>query len=875
MGVQVLDTSTLINPPLAGRTEELEWVAGVRKLGSTCGVVIEGPAGVGKSRLAREALQFAAEQGAFVEWIHATRSAATVPMAAAVNLLDGVDAETPLGILRSCGQVLRDRAAGREIVLGVDDAHLLDLQSASLVAHLAGTSTAFVVATVRAEEQCPDAVVSLWKDLGAARLELTALDEEQTSALVESSLGGPIEQAMRRWAFEHSQGNVLYLREMLLGAATDGALSEVAGLWRLSGRPRPSRPLVEFVAERMAGLDNSERHVLDVLALGEPLLVRETIDLVGAAPVAAAEASGVITIRGPEISLAHPLYGEVVAAQMPATRAREVRLLLAETVRSREPCTPEDTLRIARWLLDAGEPIPAETLLEAARAAILGGDPDLGALLAEQALVDRSNSQASLLLARAHIVRRRYEEADAVLVAAEPGLSSQEEAVQHLEQHSTMLFWGLNRPADALELLKRAEEWWPDTTWRLGLSPLQIHLTALTQGWDAAVGAGERVLAEPGLELEARRRIEPVHAVNLFYSGRWREAVELATRTRPAVPLRDQTDTLAFAFAAMADVEVGIDWPGLEAWIANAVADAIRTGDHEAVGLASLAHGYLRYMQGRYRDAARWLAESELPLERRDMFGALVMTLATRIGVALAAGDSETAAATLERCRIAVTEREPLPVLPVWVARAEGWAAAAAGDRSRAREVFMDAAKHVGSEYGAPLYHEALRFGEPAGNLVELLEAERDRTDAPLVAAYAARARGLTDGDGDALFACAGAFEAVGATRFASESAAEAAEALARAGRQDSARRAAAHSRELHRRAGEGEPPAIDGVDGVIVELTTREAEIIELARRGLSNAEIAEQLVLSVRTIESHMYRAMAKLGIADRRELGQTPLV
>jgi DNA-binding NarL/FixJ family response regulator len=36
-----------------------------------------------------------------------------------------------------------------------------------------------------------------------------------------------------------------------------------------------------------------------------------------------------------------------------------------------------------------------------------------------------------------------------------------------------------------------------------------------------------------------------------------------------------------------------------------------------------------------------------------------------------------------------------------------------------------------------------------------------------------------------------------------------------------------------------------------------------------LSNAEIADQLVLSVRTIESHLYRAMQKLGIDDRRKL------
>jgi hypothetical protein len=39
----------------------------------------------------------------------------------------------------------------------------------------------------------------------------------------------------------------------------------------------------------------------------------------------------------------------------------------------------EDALRVARWVLDAGEPIPSATLLDAAHAASLSGDPDLGA----------------------------------------------------------------------------------------------------------------------------------------------------------------------------------------------------------------------------------------------------------------------------------------------------------------------------------------------------------------------------------------------------------------------------------------------------------------------------------------------------------------
>ncbi len=56
------------------------------------------------------------------------------------------------------------------------------------------------------------------------------------------------------------------------------------------------------------------------------------------------------------------------------------------------------------------------------------------------------------------------------------------------------------------------------------------------------------------------------------------------------------------------------------------------------------------------------------------------------------------------------------------------------------------------------------------------------------------------------------------------------------------------------------------GLDATAVDLTRREAQLVELAREGLSNAEIADRLVLSVRTVETHLYRGMQKLGIKDR---------
>jgi DNA-binding CsgD family transcriptional regulator len=51
--------------------------------------------------------------------------------------------------------------------------------------------------------------------------------------------------------------------------------------------------------------------------------------------------------------------------------------------------------------------------------------------------------------------------------------------------------------------------------------------------------------------------------------------------------------------------------------------------------------------------------------------------------------------------------------------------------------------------------------------------------------------------------------------------------------------------------------------------LSPQQREIILLASRGLTNAEIADRLFLSPRTVASHLYRSYPKLGIAGRRQL------
>ena len=56
---------------------------------------------------------------------------------------------------------------------------------------------------------------------------------------------------------------------------------------------------------------------------------------------------------------------------------------------------------------------------------------------------------------------------------------------------------------------------------------------------------------------------------------------------------------------------------------------------------------------------------------------------------------------------------------------------------------------------------------------------------------------------------------------------------------------------------------------GAWAQLSPQELQIAQLAAEGLSNREIGEQLYLSHRTVESHLYRLFPKLGVTSRAQL------
>jgi hypothetical protein len=105
----------------------------------------------------------------------------------------------------------------------------------------------------------------------------------------------------------------MFLRELVNGALETGVLAEAGGLWRLEGALSPTVRLAELVALRLGDLSQSERSVLELLALGEPLGPAELTRLADPAAVDALEEKGLITSGTDgsriEIRLAHPSTG--------------------------------------------------------------------------------------------------------------------------------------------------------------------------------------------------------------------------------------------------------------------------------------------------------------------------------------------------------------------------------------------------------------------------------------------------------------------------------------------------------------------------------------------------------------------------------------
>ncbi|MFT4127911.1 MAG: hypothetical protein QM662_17000, partial [Gordonia sp. (in: high G+C Gram-positive bacteria)] len=364
--------------PLVGRAEELQ-VVGDSLLGAA-GIVVSGPAGVGKTRLALAAVNRSARP---CHRLFATATARTIPFGVLAEFAGALGPD-PLRHVEEMAAALT--ASGGGTVVSVDDAHLLDEQSALVVHQLVASEAASVLLTVRSGDRMPEPIRALCADGALARLQLQPLSSGDVTELLEHALGGPVERASAERLWRYTQGNVLYLRQLVDDEIARGQIRQLFGVWTWAGTPEVSPALGELIGANIGRQPPGVIDVVDLVAIGEQVERVALESMAEAAAIGEAEHRGLIVVDpGTHLARpAHPMIGEARRSSM--TMLRRARLARGLAAAIAEHCGPsaQHTLQRAFLLAEHGSPGDAPLFTEAAGIALglldAGSAADFGRL---------------------------------------------------------------------------------------------------------------------------------------------------------------------------------------------------------------------------------------------------------------------------------------------------------------------------------------------------------------------------------------------------------------------------------------------------------------------------------------------------------------
>lgn len=870
----------VVDWPFVGRDDELAALASMIADPSSRGVVLAGPAGVGKTRLATEcATRAKRDIDCFVARAAGHQSSAELPFGALAHLLPAVDhgeetmRQDRYGLLRQSAAALTAMAGDRRLVLLIDDAHLLDRASATLVHQLALTSSAFVLATVRAGETAPDAVRALWKDGLLDRQEVISLSTSATEQVVCAALHGVVDPETTLTLATHCRGNVLFLRELVLGAVEDRTLKYEFGMWRLVRPLQPSSRLVELVEARLADLGPEERGLMELVSLGEPLGQRE-LETLGDVEVAERlERTGLLKVEVDngrlQVRLGHPVYGDVLRAGLPKLRLASLSRALAESVEAGGTPNDEEVLRVGSWRLVGGGGSP-HLMLAAATAARWRYDFELAQRLVRAAQDLGGGFDADVLAAKLAGIQGHSDSAEEALAAlADVATDDAQRAMVAIARMDNFLY--SNRPADGLNVAITAESTIQELSWRDEITARRSAVLVATDGPLATLRAVTPLLAGSSSS-NAFVWACLTGARSLARMGRCEEALNLTDR----------------GYAAQLALKTPIEWyPWFHKFNrsdallnsgrlceAEAVAAAeyqAGLADHspEAQGCFSLQLAKVWLARGRVRDAANQAREAVGVLRRigRPMF----LHEALHILAMARAHFDEIEGAAIVLAKVAEFDL-PSPVYDAadaLVARA--WTIAAQGHLLQARDTAREAAqlalKSGDLVMAAAALHTQARFGA-AGDVTAELDHLEKRIDPGIVNVFAAHARHLATDNPEGLQEVAAAFTELGADLLAADAWADAAVVWTRNGSSRdaaAATRAAVDGAKLCQGAS---TPSLRSISAR-ARLTPAEHETAVLAAAGQSNKDIADELVLSVRSVENRLQRVYEKLGVKSRSAL------
>lgn len=796
----------------------------------------------------------------------------TITFGALIHLLPaGSDPASNPAELMHC--LLTEFSGPQPVLLFVDDAQLLDQASTAAVHMLAATGTVRVVVTMRSGESVPDAIAALWKDGHAIRVELQPLSRAESDELLAAALDGQVDGVTRTRLWRITQGNVLFLYELVHAGIEHGELARRGDVWSWPGEITVGERLPELIETRLSDVTDAERAVLEVLAVGEPL-GPAFLNGAGRGRVESLERRGLVWVvqdgARTLIRLGHPLHAEVLRSRLGVLRRRAIYSGLADSLVEFGARRRGDLIRLATWRLDSGGALDAETLMAAAWQARAVFDHRL-AERCTRAAVDRgAGADASVLLADALYWQGRHQEAVDVLATVPteddrpPGAHGWQAIV-----NSSVLFWGLG-DAKAAErvLIATADRMSPGAD----RDELDAHRSSviLFDGRPVeALALAERVLADPDATDMTRARALAAAIPALAITGQTRRAIAAAEfGMRVAGEVADEEP---WSLSHLQAGQVTAYWFAgrltemRELARRRYLVSTQRYTDDDR-GMWSLLLGRAMLAMGQVATARDQLREAGELLRQNDILGFLSWGLACQAMAATLLGDLDEAGALLHDARR--VHRPTGRAHEVELDMADAWYSAGCGEHSLAerfaRKAIRTAATRAQRALEAHAVHDAIRLGVPG--LHARLASLASTIDSAMVAAFATQSAALAASDGPGLDLAAQRFADLGAILLAAEAAVQAAAVHGRAG--DTSRQLAALTlgRELAERCeGAQTPVLLAAVQSPEVKvLTSRELEIAGLAARGYSNRDISTRLVLSVRTVSNHLNHIYGKLGVS-----------
>ena len=918
---------------MVGRTAELaalrEQLAGLRATGTGGLVLISGEAGVGKSRLVREFAVGAERSGVSVLIGRALPDGE--PYRPLVEALGGAlrdrglpddetlrpylpvlaavlpDAAVPGGradprggavlgeaVLRLLG-ALGHRSAGACTLLVLEDLHWVDpdtLTVLTYLAHAAESSPLLLVATTRAEVALPQPLLDLAAATQAAELTLERLDADDVRELVEVCLSGRPPEEVMAFVRDNADGLPLLIEELLTGLRSVGALDPTG---RLVGPLTPAVPrtFAATVRRRVEDLDPATRSVLQAGAvLGRRFdwrLLPEVTGLAEAEVLGALRAgvrSGLIRAGdGDTFEFRHALTGEAIRDDLLPPERRALAHAAAEIVERRDPeayalaaglraAAGEDE-RAAELSVAAGKEAVRQGALATAdlllaRAADLAtapelvtqaerelltvlaakGDAERSLALGERLLRDGDES-VRLVLAEVGAEAERWDVAAAYLSAIPDG------GDPRLSVLVARLAYARGEPERAREIalttLRAAQE---RELWSVACQALEVigRVARIDDAASArdAFAAAEALAREHDLPTSRVSALHELGTVDLLQDGS-------TARLERARQLAEEAGVLGKAATLDLQIAAGLlhgnPARGLEH--ARRCADLARRLRADRVHATAICFQAIAHIELGDREQAERCTAQALTLAPDDLDINAAVWGQIRAHDALLADDLPRLLASLDKAEDYLRRSPSTAATPI-----RGlWAlvrtlASQDGDAARAEAGPWS----VNWENAALLgYAEAVACGRRSRQREadrELAEADRAMATLPwwqhrvrLLVADAA----LTDHWGDP----------VGWAR----------EALpVFAGRGET--RLASRCREVLRRAGapvprpgRGDTPVPSALRAVGV--TSREVDVLQLMGDGLTNTAIAQRLVLSPRTIETHVANLVAKTGVSNRAGL------